>query len=619
MSWTDELLEIYKYNCGREFEDGEPIMLPISHSTANAQIEIIIDENGEFIGASAVSKDDAVTVIPVTEDSATRSSGISPMPFADKLVYIAGDYADYAGGKRSDNTEYFSAYMRQLEKWKNSEYTHPAVNALYAYLNKSTLMSDLIGAGVLKADPQTGRLEKGLKIGTIAQEDAFVRIIFSHGGGIVKTWRDSELQKKFSLFNRSLLGNEGLCYAMGEIAPITYKHPAKVRNSGDKAKLFSTNDESGFTYRGRFRGKEEAVAISYDFSQKVFNTLRWLIEKQGCSFGTLTFVVWASALQNIPDFADKFIDDDGFAEDEEIPATAPMYMSLLKKRIFGYKEKLELHTKVMLLGVDAATTGRLSLSFYSELDGSEFLENVEKWHKQTVWYRYNSKKKLRLLNSFSLYEIIRCAFGTEQGKFIDCEKKFLRETVLRIIPCVTQGRKLPLDIVNALYYKASNPLAYENEYNHRMVLETACGMIRKNIIDSKRIEQEDYLMAYDPNITDRSYLFGCLLAIAEKAENEAFDESERGRKETNARRYWNAFVQRPYQTWGVIYEKLNPYFGKLGKGQIKYSKRIHEILGKMNEKDFRDSRRLEPIYLLGYSHYTTKMFDEDMKRNKEEN
>lgn len=623
MSWTEELLAVYDQNLNRDFEDGEPIMLPLAHSTMNAQIEITIDENGEFMGASTVSKDDAVTVVPVTEDSATRSSGISPMPFADKLVYIAGDYSNYADGKRSGNDKYFKAYMQQLEKWKISEYTHPAVNALYEYLGKCSLMTDLIAAGVLKTDSQ-GRLEKGAKIAGVAQEDAFVRVILSQGGEIVKTWKDKVLQEKFSMFNESLLGNEGLCYATGEIAPITYKHPSKIRNSGDKAKLFSTNDESGFTYRGRFCRKEEAVAISYAFSQKIFNALRWLIEKQGCSFGSLTFVVWASALQNIPDITDKFIDDDipeddRFSDQSEIPTTAPMYMSLLKKCILGYKEKLELHTKVMLLGIDAATTGRLSLSFYSELDGSEFLENVEKWHKQTVWYRYSSAKKQQILNSFSLYEIIKCAFGTEQGKFIDCDKKFLRETILRLIPCVTQGRKLPADFVNALYYKASNPQSYENSGNHRLVLQTACGMIRKSIIDDQKNEQEDYLMAYDPNIVDRSYLFGCLLAIAEKAEGEALDESERGRRETNAHRYWSAFVQRPYQTWGVIYEKLNPYFAKLGKGQIKYSKRINEILGKMSEKDFCDSRRLEPIYLLGYSHYMTKMFDEDMKRNKEDN
>ncbi len=160
MSWTNELLQIYNYNAARDFNDGEPIMLPISHSTANAQIEITIDENGDFMGASVVDKTDAVTIIPVTEDSATRSSGICPMPFADKLIYIAGDYSEYVEKKsdKKDSDNSYKAYMERLDMWKNSEFTHPAVEALFAYLSKGTLMTDLIGAGVLKVDPQSGKL-----------------------------------------------------------------------------------------------------------------------------------------------------------------------------------------------------------------------------------------------------------------------------------------------------------------------------------------------------------------------------------------------------------------------------------------------------------------------------
>lgn len=126
-------------------------------------------------------------------------------------------------------------------------------------------------------------------------------------------------------------------------------------------------------------------------------------------------------------------------------------------------------------------------------------------------------------------------------------------------------------------------------------------------------------MAYDPNNTDRSYLYGCLLAIADKAEGEAYDSTERNNRVTNARRYWNAFSQHPYQTWGVIRERLNPYLRKLGKSQVKYLKRIDDILDKMTPAEFGKNSRLENMYLLGYSHYTTMMFNEDNAQNKEEN
>ena len=114
MSWNEELYRIYEYNCNRVFEPNEPVMLPVAHSTANAQIEITINLDGQFQGARRVDKSEAVTVIPATEDSASRTSGICPMPYDDKLVYIAGDYKNYFNGKKADNESYYTAYMNQL-------------------------------------------------------------------------------------------------------------------------------------------------------------------------------------------------------------------------------------------------------------------------------------------------------------------------------------------------------------------------------------------------------------------------------------------------------------------------------------------------------------------------
>lgn len=607
VSWTEELYKIYEYNSSRELDPNEPVMLPVAHSTANAQIEIIIDINGNFKGAGTVAKADAVTIIPATEDSATRSSGICAMPFADKLIYIAGDYSQYADGKKSDNTKHFTAYMEQLGNWLTSEFSHPFVDALYKYLDKRCLIYDLIKAGILKTDEVSGKLKKNEKISGIPQEDSFVRVIINAENESIQTWKSKSLQESFISFNNSLMGKKQLCYASGECAVPTYKHPSKIRNSGDKAKLMSSNDESGFTYRGRFANKEQAVSVGYDYLQKIHNALRWLREKQGINFDSMTVIVWASAMQDIPPCSDSLIDDDDliFEDENNIPSTMSMYTDMLNKRIFGYGEKLTPNTKVMIMGLDAATTGRISISMYSELESSEYLANIEKWHSETAWLRYSSKHKKKIVNSFGLYEIVRYAFGTEQGKFVECDEKVLRDNILRLINCVVNGNRLPADIVNALYQKASYPLAYDiKNNNHRRVLETACGMIRKQIIDRKG----DVLMAYDPNETDRSYLYGCLLAIADKAESESYDENERNVRITNAKRYGNAFSQRPYQTWGIIEERLRPYFNKLGRYQVKYGKWINEIVSKMDTSTFSDNSRLEPMYLLGYHNFTEYMY-----------
>lgn len=609
MSWTEELYKIYVNNCGRD-GCGEKL-LPISHSTANAQIEITLSENGDFVDARALDKSEQVTVIPVTEDSGSRGNGVFPMPFDDKLVYIAGDYGKFATGKNADNAKYFSAYMQQLKSWRNSENSHPAVKTVCTYLDKACIMQDLIDCGVLKTDGKTEKLDNSKMPGISSQEDAFVRFRVNYDDMLRenRTWLDESLYNSFIAYNNETVGCKQLCYATGEILPCTYKHPSKIRNAGDKAKLISANDESGFTYRGRFSDKEEALSVSYDFSQKMHNALKWLIARQGMSFeNSLTVVVWASALEPLPDIRKSFSDcwDDEYPDDEEIPYTQADYESLLSKMIFGYKQKLEPTSKVMIMGLDAATTGRLSISFYSELEKSKFLNNIKKWHSEISWKRFNAKVRKIGVNSFSVYEIARCAYGTEQNGEIKCKAEIMTDTIMRLIPCITQGRKLPKDIMSNLFIKASNPLAYDVKgYNHRLVLEVACGIIRKYNIEN---EEGVTTMDIDYNSKDRSYLFGCLLAVADKAEYESYDADDKGKRVTNAKRYWNKFAKQPYRTWEIIYTRLIPYFKKLGAKASRYEELIGKIKANMSCDVFSSPESLEPSYLLGYYHQLNAMY-----------
>lgn len=608
MSWTNELYNVYERVVGTEKAEGEDPLLPISHSTANAQIELTIDEEGEFVSANSINKENAVTIIPVTEDSGTRSSGITPMPLADKLVYIAGDYPQYTEGKRSDNSAYFEAYIEQLNKWCESEFAHIAVKAIYAYLIKKELLGDLVGSGVLTVDAETGKLDTKVKIAGIPQEDCFVRFIVQTKDSVCRTWEDTSLYDSFIGFNSAESGSGELCYATGETKTLTYKHPSKIRNSGDKAKLISSNDESGFTYRGRFLDKEQALSVSYEFSQKMHNALKWLISRQGISFDSLTLVTWQSSLEPVPEPTRSMLDLD---DDEPEPAEydpKKYFAERLQKLILGYKDSFNEGDKVMILGLDAATTGRLSISVYTELERSVFYTNLAKWHEQTAWRRFNGKKGRNEINSFGFYDIAVCAFGTEQGGRLECDKKVLKSIVLRLLPCTTDGKKLPMDIVYALFNKASQPLSYDQQGSHRRVVETACGMIRKAQLDSDntRFYKGEIKMAYDPTNTDRNYLFGCLLAIADKAESDTYDKNEK--RITNARRYWNAFSSRPYQTWKIIEERLEPYLEKDPRIMVRYTKHLNEIMAKMSPDDFSDNSGLTPMYLIGFHHYNALLW-----------
>ena len=97
MSWLPKLLATYDECKGKEPQGSTPLM-PICHSTQNAQIEIVLDGAGQFRRASGLEKAQGVTLIPCTEASGGRS-GKKPVnhPLHDKLQYLAQDFTSWDG------------------------------------------------------------------------------------------------------------------------------------------------------------------------------------------------------------------------------------------------------------------------------------------------------------------------------------------------------------------------------------------------------------------------------------------------------------------------------------------------------------------------------------------
>lgn len=604
MSWTSELYKVYMHH--KDDQD----FLPLYHIQVQAAFEVTLDENSRFVTAELLEKERAVTLAPVTEDSATRTSSPAAMPFTDKLSYLAGDYRQYVDDKKAE--EKFKLYRKQMERWMGSDFCHPAVGIVYRYVIQKSLIHDLVRCQIFQTDDKTGKP---------MVEDVFVRfrINYMDKSKTAKTWEDKELQACFIAFNRQAEEKKELCYASGETVPITYKHPAKILNAGDKAKLISANDDSGFAYRGRFSSKEEAFSVGYEYSNQIHNALNWLVQNRCARFGSLYLLIWESEDQPLPDIRKPAIDIEDEFEGEDADASSSQgaysnFKSDLYQMIEGYRQKFDYDAKVMLMGLDETTPGkgRISMSLYTEIAGSRYLENIQYWHETTAAERWYGKKKKSVFNSFSLFEIVNAAFGHEEGEKLACKPEVLDNTILRLVPCVTERRKIPSDIVHHLCANASRPLAYDKKYNHRLVLEVACGMIRKRNIEN---HEGVVAVAYDPNERDRSYLYGCLLALANKTEADTYDADDRNSRSTNAQRYWEAFSKRPCQTWKIIEERLQPYLNKAGSYRTYYEKRFNEIMDKMTMDVFSDDSALSPAYLLGYHHYTSYLYK---KNNTEE-
>ena len=112
------------------------ILLPIFHSLMSGHITVSIDMQGNFLDVVFAGPDDDIkTIIPVTLDSDSRTSGIAPHALNDRIDYITGDLKSYYilkdGGKSNENRH--DAYIKQLEKWSESPFATPQVQACLLY------------------------------------------------------------------------------------------------------------------------------------------------------------------------------------------------------------------------------------------------------------------------------------------------------------------------------------------------------------------------------------------------------------------------------------------------------------------------------------------------------
>ena len=617
MSWMEQLYKTYENNIGKSQQDNSVTLTPLAHMDANAQIEVLLDAEGNFCGAHVIDKKDAVTLIPVTEDSAGRSSGIAPHALSDTLSYIAGDFEKYCKGEKLKKTvvDKYQCYMRQLKAWYESEYTHPKVSAIYKYIDKKNLISDLIKSGIVTLSDEETFDDK--KISGQPYEKAIVRFRVYDDNISNSTWEDTTLINAYTNYLMSVQdGKDDRCYLTGEMQIRTENHPKGIIAANYGAKLVSANDTQGFVYRGRFRNSEEAYSLSYETSQKIHSALTWLAKRQGVSIGTTdkrTFICWNPEGKETPDILNplELDEEDMFnplgldlnsKDDTEEEYIDISYKKKLFKTLQGYRDQFADTDNIVIMGLDAATTGRLSITYYNELSASDFLNRIMYWGETCNWLYLKfteQKQPYYKLETPIFRKIAQCAFGRQQGKFIELNDKVLKEQVQRLMKCMLDNQPMPRDIVSALVNRASMPMAYSRT-NRETLLATTCAIIMKYYIDKGIMKGEMDEMKLNLENRDRSYLFGRLLAVLEKVERSTYEKGDS--REPNAIRLQSAYVNHPLKTWKILEDALKPYFQKLKPGSREYYKRlISEITEQFCEEDpALLNQELKETYLLGY-------------------
>lgn len=633
LGWLNDLYLTYEENkqmIAENMDTEKATLLPVAHSTQNAQIEVTIDEYGNYCKAVEISKDNAITIIPVTEDSGSRGNGNNPHPLEDKLEYIAGDYENYTG---NDNHEKYQRFIQGLERWSESDYSAWQVEAIYNYLSKKRLMKDLTESKIIELN---GGMLSDKKIEGIKQEEAFVRFVVRSTSVDQETesecvYQNKDLFDRYTKYYLSQLKDMDICYVTGKRVPCSTKHPAKIRYSGDKAKLISANDTSGFTYRGRLYDSTQVASIGYETSQKAHNALRWIISKQGFVLDNLSVAAWELSGKEIipiekstPDaFDDSFEFFENEASNEAIDYTNESYARKVEKASKGYRQNLDTKAKISVMGVEAATTGRLSIRFYHTYIGYDYISRLLYWHTTCFWrltYMKAPKGKV-FVGAPALKDIAIAIFGDKNNTII-------KSTVERLIPCVIDKKDIPIDLVRAAVMRASNPNGFDSLWEYNKVLAITCAMVRKHHFEkgqkiNKTIDiniKEEYSMALDKTNQDRSYLFGRLLGAAQEIETYALyvvNGGEGGRRVSAAERYMQRFQRDPLNTWGIINDAIRPYVARLEsisvlnsddevmnkRGRIARNRllSLQGIYDLFQSGDFEKKEPLTEIYLLGYN------------------
>lgn len=225
-----------------------------------------------------------------------------------------------------------------------------------------------------------------------------------------------------------------------------------------------------------------------------------------------------------------------------------------------------------------------------------------------LWQSGSSKRQMRVSQFFSVDTARSLAIADANGK------KMYAEVARRLIPCIWNGTEIPHDYVNRAVLKASNPLTYKDRKNWERVLTLACSLVKK---DRK---MEEWNVALDKNQKDRNYLYGRLLAVADRIEYRTYDDGDKARV-TNAKRYMSTFSQRPFETWKVIEENIQPYMNKLGIAERRFYENLLNDIYELFEIDsFKDNKKLDGLYLLGFHSqaYDLKLKKEDSKEKEEE-
>mgnify|MGYP000867028338 FL=1 len=592
---------------------GEPVLLPLYHTSLKSNgkniIAVKLDQDGSLYKAEIMDAENQTIIFPVTSNSVARSgSNPAPHPLVDKFSYYVPELSQ----------SQYDDFHKQLASWI-TYCEEGEVKDFLMKIQQFILQTDFLSS-ILQSLYGDNYQRKGLKIAysdsdgknkTVDLSAYFLEfsIVQFHGFKDESVTSYKALHQSFISFLTANQDNLRTCNISGRTEQITNKHRGLMGN----AKIISVSNK-GEAYKGRFKEREDVFSVGYETSEKIHLMIKYLLENNNSS-------TWLGSSQYLINW---FSDD--LANESQLDIVKPVFNELFEDDedekdslvfIKPNEENKNIGSSFIkgrkLFGNDATyyvailnktSNGRIALKYFRQLQVSQLLKNLESWQENYSWEAKTKAEDYRLKTP-TFNEIINVAYGVDRERYLELDNdSFRSDQYQQLVTALIDGNPVPSTIVKKLETNIKQRQKYPNHWSQ--VQQISLAILHKQY-------GREFKPMLDHENTNRSYLFGRLLAIFELIETQRYRiDGNNQERVTNAERYWNAYTSQPAKLMMNLTNKIKPYeetvklnahgiFNKLDKERAEIVRLLSPLMAK---KDINDP--LDYQFIFGY--YAEKQF-----------
>jgi len=591
---------------------GEPVLLPLYHTSLKSNgkniIAVKLDQDGSFYKAEVMA-DNQTIIFPVTANSVARSgSNPDPHPLVDKFSY----YVSEANQLQYDNFhKQLASWIAYCEEGKVKDFLMKIQHFILQTDFLSSILQSLYGEHYQREGLKITYSDSDGKNKTVDLSAYFLEfsIVQFHGFKDESVTSYKALHQSFISFMTANQDNLRTCNISGRTEQITNKHRGLMGN----AKIISVSNK-GEAYKGRFKEREDVFSVGYETSEKIHLMIKYLLENNNSS-------TWLGSSQYLINW---FSDD--LANESQLDIVKPAFYDLFEndedeKDSHVFIKPNEENKKIgssfikgqKLFGNDATyyvailnktSNGRIALKYFRQVQVSQLLKNLETWQENYSWEAKTKAEDYRLKTP-TFNEIINVAYGVDRERYLELDNdSFRSDQYQQLVTALIDGNPMPSTIVKKLEANIKQRQKYPKHWSQ--VQQVSLAILHKQY-------GREFKPMLDHENTNRSYLFGRLLAIFELIETQRYRiDGNNQERITNAERYWNAYTSQPAKLMMNLANKIKPYeeavklnahgiFHKLDKERAEIVQLLSPLMAK---KDINDP--LDYQFIFGY--YAEKQF-----------